>query len=105
MKKLYCNGKKDYCPHFDGENPTNCSDFNCVYFDGSGCKITEEKFTNYDRILNMSIEELAAFCARNFGCRECEARELCREINSGDCVLNCYDNVKTWLESGAKQDK
>ena len=38
MKKLYCNGKKDYCPHFDGIDLTNCKIHNCKFFDGSGSK-------------------------------------------------------------------
>ena len=102
MKKLYCNGKKGFCPYFDGEKYVSCRAFNCGYFDSSGCKVIEVKTTNYDRIRNMNIDELAAFCARNFGCKICEARKLCREINSGDCVMNCFDNVKKWLESEAE---
>ena len=100
MKRLYCNGKRDYCPHFDGENPTKCSDFNCVYFDGSGCKITEKEFTNYDRILNMSIDEMAEFISKD--------GPFCGYADGGiDCVFgqnggNCAEHAKKWLESEAE---
>lgn len=86
-----------------------CVNEDCDYFKHYGeCSSACENqgftkiLTNYDRIQSMTVDEMAAFCARNFGCKNCEARELCRKINSGDCIMNCFDNVKQWLESEAE---
>jgi len=48
--------------------------------------------TNYDRIREMTVDEMAAVIA-NCGCRYCIYEDLpCTE----DC---CMDGVKYWLES------
>ena len=42
MKKLYCNGKKDFCSFYDGGDLPRCHKENCEYIDGSGAEIIEE---------------------------------------------------------------
>lgn len=42
MKKLYCNGKKDFCSLYDGGDLPRCRKENCKYIDGSGSEIIEE---------------------------------------------------------------
>ena len=42
MKRLYCNGKKGYCPHCDGVNDVDCNSFCCKFTDGSGSWWVEE---------------------------------------------------------------
>ena len=56
MKRFYCNGKKGYC---DRGNDANVKCFNCEFGNGEGGKEVEIPNTNYDRIRNMSVEELA----------------------------------------------
>lgn len=40
MKKLYCNGKKDFCERYDGNLIPNCDE--CNFFDDSGAEVVEE---------------------------------------------------------------
>lgn len=42
MKKLYCNGKKDFCSFYDGGDLPRCNKVNCEYIDGSGAEVVEE---------------------------------------------------------------
>ena len=43
MKKLYCNGKKGYCPHCDGVNDVLCNAFNCEFMDDTGSRWVEDQ--------------------------------------------------------------
>lgn len=57
--------------------------------------------TNYEKIKEMTLEELATFLCNSFdeafnNCEECPAREYCRKGCNG---------FKVWLESEAKDEK
>jgi hypothetical protein len=52
--------------------------------------------TNYDRIRNMSVEELAKFIPDWSYTKACKCDE---EIYAG-CNNECWKCVKEWLESG-----
>lgn len=104
MQKLYCNGKKDLCPHFDGKNTPLCHSFNCEFTDGSGSKYIDVPNTNYDRIRNMSIDEMAKHISASEVVMDdiCIKQSNCPYMNengdiSDDC--DCTDCVKKWLES------
>lgn len=60
-----------------------------------------KKQTNFERIRNMTIEEMAAYHARNITCNRCEARVMCKERHTDKefIKLNCVDRFKIWLES------
>lgn len=60
-----------------------------------------KKPTNYERIKNMSIDEMAAYHARNISCDRCEARPMCKAKHTDKdfMKLNCVDRFKLWLES------
>lgn len=42
MKKYYCNGKKDFCHLFDGEDLPDCTREECANADGSGGEVIDE---------------------------------------------------------------
>lgn len=66
------------------------------------CKNADwKKPTNYERIKNMSIDEMAAYHARNISCDRCEAITMCRAKHTDKdfMQLNCVDRFKLWLES------
>ena len=59
--------------------------------------------TNYDRIKNMSIEEMAKAVYEGTTCEYCPASEECEEnrfnrMADSDCIL-------AWLKSETKTDK
>ena len=60
--------------------------------------------SNYERIKNMSIEEMAAYHATNISCGRCEARKMCKELHTDSEFkeLNCVDRFQKWLESEEK---
>ena len=58
MKKYYCNGKKGFCDRYNGETEPNCN--GCEFADGTGGNVIQST-TNYDRIRNMSVEEMAKY--------------------------------------------
>ena len=58
MRKYYCNGKKGFCDRYNGETEPSC--IACIHGDGTGGEVIEN-ITNYDRIRNMSVEEMASF--------------------------------------------
>lgn len=61
------------------------------------CGHTNKKQTNYDRIRNMSVEELAQFmndCGHDFP-PYCDYKDATRGI----CDQNCLKCAKEWLES------
>ena len=96
MEKYYCNGKKGFCDSYNGEITANCCD--CEHHDSTGGKVIEF-VTNYDRIRNMSVGEMAKLLAqRNFSCmRFCENCESCNQ-NTFRYPF-CIDGIKKWLES------
>ena len=55
----------------------------------------DEKQTNYDRIRNMSVEELAEELAFRVICSCCPCKKLCDEDNGFGCV----EVFRIWLES------
>ena len=91
MKKYYCNGKKGFCDRYNGEAEPNC--MGCIHGDGTGGEVIEN-ITNYDRIRNMSVEELAKFIPDWSYTKACK----CNEIYV-DCNNECWKCVKEWLES------
>lgn len=56
---------------------------------------TPKKQTNYDRIRNMSVEELAKFIPDWSYTKACK----CDEEIYADCDNKCWKCVKEWLES------
>ena len=58
MYKFYCNGKKGFCDTFNGNTTANC--FDCIHHDYTGGGVVEFN-TQFDRIKNMDINELAEF--------------------------------------------
>ena len=101
MKKLYCNGKKGFCPHYNGKDLPNCgSDIKCKHFDDTGSEVIEDVFTNYDRIRNMSVDELAEFIPDWSYTKACK----CDELPFVDCDNVCKKCVKEWLESEVESD-
>ena len=61
--------------------------------------IDEVKQTNYDRVRNMSVKELADLLVRRkFSCMPfCKNCEICTQKTF--CYPLCIDGVKKWLES------
>ena len=105
MKKYYCNGKKGFC---DKPNINMCSF--CEFTNGEGGKEVEIPNTNYDRIRNMSVEELAKLINSleriGFDCqRYCSFTKdgVCNHyagISKGSCV----DGIIQWLESEVTEE-
>ncbi len=56
--------------------------------------------TNYERIKNMSIEEMADYFNEIFDCRNCPNDMFLCEGNG----YVCTKYIKRWLESEAKQN-
>lgn len=57
---------------------------------------------NYERIKQMSIEEMAEFFSRS----DCDVCIYNPETSECDCCsdnLECYDGIKQWLESEVEQ--
>ena len=55
----------------------------------------DKKLTNYDRIRNMSVEELAVLLDV---CDSC-LTPYCRSKKADECDNNCLVCAKQWLES------
>lgn len=59
--------------------------------------------TNYERIKNMSIEQLANCISKFAQCDNCLAEEFCNKINNCDIdnlvIMSCEQRLKKWLES------
>ena len=59
--------------------------------------------TNYDRIKQMSIEEMARYLSDYVRCSNCFAEELCNELDNSDSdklfTMKCEQKFKMWLES------
>lgn len=96
MGRLFCNGKNGYCERVIGtaKECENVSCMDCEFLDGTGAKFID-KITNYDRIRNMSIDELANFIPDWSYTKACK----CDEETYVDCNNECCKCVKQWLES------
>ena len=57
--------------------------------------------TNYDRIKNMSIDEMAEWLDKTTSCTYCCARQICDNGNYVGAM--CYKAFKKWLESEVEQ--
>lgn len=108
MKKLYCNGKKGFCPNYDGEKEPECWKYSCEFQDGNGSKIVEN-YTNFDRIKAMSVDEMAKLIEEcDLGLESKICFEQCEKMTGDEykCpypeeerLSHCVDCVKQWLES------
>lgn len=94
-----------------------CTGLNCPMqhgYDVENCKLTDCKYrtrpkTNYDRIRNMSVEEMAkALNKRSIGNVDCE--KFCAYTKDGRCNKfkndgkgSCVDGIKLWLESEVEE--
>ena len=60
-----------------------------------------QPFTNYDRIRNMSVDEMAKCLADRFDCSLCPEQENRRNklFFNEDCDGKCEEHCKQWLES------
>lgn len=99
---LWCEDCKHFCnADMGGEGECDIDNHDTWY----GCPICEKaelkcgeikKQTNYDRIRNMSVEELAMFRNNTSICA------MCIFDYARDCAQtqqDCYMGVKQWLES------
>ena len=82
---MKCTGER--CPMQVGYDVANCQ---C-----EGCSYRTAPTTNYDRIRNMSIDELAKFIPDWSYTKACK----CDEEIYADCNNECWKCVKEWLES------
>lgn len=95
MKRFFCNGKKDYCNR-GNDDEIDCTF--CEFTNGRGGKLVDCPDTNYERIRNMSIEEMAKWIAEGKFFKRCKKDWL-------DCIgTNCVDCQKEWLESEVSED-
>lgn len=54
--------------------------------------------TNYEKIKQMSVEEMAECLGTKTAC------DFCVTLDEDDCVNNkCIDNIKDWLESEVEE--
>lgn len=107
MKKLYCNGKKDFCPYFDGTKLPTCHILNCAFIDNSGTEVVEIPNTNYDRIRNMSIDEMAALFYGIIHERDLHIMKALGEKGIDASLIEFSPEIhisyhKHWLESEAE---
>ena len=97
MKKLYCNGKKDFCTHYNGKDLPDCHIVECKHFDNTGCKETEDVFTNYDHIRNMSVDEMAEFLSEIAGSWICKNERLTVCDECKEDFINCTKDFATCM--------
>lgn len=69
MGRLFCNGKRGFCERVHGtaEECEKVSCTGCEFADGTGAKFVD-KITNYDRIRNMSIDEMVCAIRNQIAC-------------------------------------
>lgn len=62
--------------------------------------------TNYEKIKQMSIDEMARDLSDYVRCSNCFAEELCNELDNSDSdklfTMKCEQKFKMWLESEAE---
>lgn len=95
MKRFYCNGKKGYC---DRGNDANVECFNCEFGNGEGGKEVEVLDTNYDRIRNMSVEELAGFLENT------NTQTAIKIGGEYGYIVRDKKYIKMWLESEVTEE-
>lgn len=83
---IKCTGKR--CPMQVGYDVSKCQCEDCSY--------RTAPMTNYERIRNMSVEEMAEFISKT-------STNLAVKL---DCeyVINEKENIKRWLESEVTED-
>lgn len=59
--------------------------------------------TNFEKIKNMNIDQLAEKLKESFVCYHCPIKEFCDEYDSTP-DLDCIDICKEWLKSEVKND-
>lgn len=58
--------------------------------------------TNYERIKNMSVEEIAVYFSKFSQCGNCPAEDVCNKISNSDdnsVLISCGQRMKEWFES------
>lgn len=94
MKRFYCYGKKACCD--------KCADnqcYTCEFHNGEGGKEVDVP-TNYERIRNMSVEELADFLYETSLCCTAKCEKCCF---GGNCDCDSAGGIKCWLEKECEQ--
>lgn len=60
--------------------------------------------TNFEKIKNMNINELASKCCKSITCAFCPIEDFCEPIIGGDVrSVNCVKVWKKWFKSEAEQ--
>lgn len=60
---------------------------------------------NYERIKNMSVEEMAEMLSEIWDCNECTEHERLSDnplLKNENCDNKCFEHCKEWLESEAE---
>lgn len=58
--------------------------------------------TNFEKIKNMSVDELASECCKGLTCAFCPIANFCEHIIGGD--VNCVKVWRKWLKSEAEDN-
>lgn len=89
--------------------------YSCVDYDGAACdwckrneyrahrgiatlKMSTPVFTNYDRLISKTPEELANWAGEYFGCHPAASKEICMGVS------NCAVCWLSWLKSPVEVD-
>lgn len=54
--------------------------------------------TNFEKIKQMSVEEMIMLICHNYKCRKCV------QYHRQECDGYCYNGIKEWLESEVEND-
>lgn len=61
--------------------------------------------TNFEKIKNMNINELASECCKGLTCAFCPIADFCERIIGGDVSsVNCVKVWRKWFKSEVKKD-
>lgn len=60
-----------------------------------------KKMTNYDRIKQMSVEEMAEYLSDHWSCIGCAFEKVCDDNLYR--YINCHKNIKQWLEQEVEE--
>lgn len=55
--------------------------------------------TNFEKIKQMSVEEMVMLICYNYKCRKCV------QYHRQECDGYCYNGIKEWLESEVQEDE
>lgn len=99
-KKFFCKGKKGYCDRYDGVTAIRCDD--CDFMDGTGGEYVEAPKNQYDRIKQMSIDELSEFICSIYD-TVIEGKDV-RCIEGYQITDYDEDKIKEWLESEVESE-